>query len=194
MSKIEWTEKTWNPIVGCEVTSPGCKNCYAMKMAHRIQNMQPNSHYQGTTKVVNNKSVWTGVIKSAPVSIWQQPLKRRKPTMYFVNSMGDLFHSNVPDELIDFAFGIMAVAKHHTFQILTKHAERMHSYMTTYRRELHIQHELQRKAERLPPPYNYECSGEHARHAAMMQVDVLPWPLPNVWLGISAENKYWLDR
>lgn len=87
MSKIEWTEKTWNPIVGCSIVSPGCTNCYAMRMAARIERMQPDSHYKGLTKQVNGNPVWTGKIARAPDHIFTAPLKWRKPTRVFVNSM-----------------------------------------------------------------------------------------------------------
>jgi len=132
MTSIEWTGKTWNPIVGCTVTSTGCKNCYAMKMAGRIQKMQPGNHYTGTTEVVNGKTVWTGQINSAPDETWDAPLKRKKPTTYFVNSMGDLFHPNVADYLIDRVFAVMALSPQHKFQILTKHPERMRDYLNRY--------------------------------------------------------------
>src|SRR4051812_47545799 len=99
-SKIEWTERTWNPIVGCSIVSPGCTNCYAMQMAARIQKMNRTggsgsdyvNHYDGTTRGVNGHSVWTGKLAKAPPKIFFAPLSRNIPTTWFVNSMGDLFH------------------------------------------------------------------------------------------------------
>jgi protein gp37 len=126
-SKIEWTEATWNPIVGCSIVSPGCTNCYAMKMAGRIEAMK-SSHYDGTTKKTKAGAVWTGKLSLAPDNILFEPLRRKKPTTYFVNSMGDLFHGAVPDEWIDRVFAVMALAPRHTFQVLTKRAERMRGY------------------------------------------------------------------
>lgn len=136
MSKIEWTEKTWNPVVGCSVTSPGCKNCYAMKMAGRLEAMTEKSghadHYLGTTKKVNDKTVWTAKIGVAPDAVFEQPLRRKKPTTYFVNSMGDLFHPNVPIAEIDRVFAVMALSPQHKFQILTKYPERMRDHVKRY--------------------------------------------------------------
>ena len=108
-TKIEWTQQVWNPFAGCSVLSPGCTNCYAMKMAHRIEacnaGLRPGHggapHYAGTTKIVNGNAVWTGKIGIASDEILLKPLKRKMPTTYFVNSMSDLFHENVPDEAID---------------------------------------------------------------------------------------------
>lgn len=173
-SKISWTEQTWNPIVGCSIISPGCKNCYAMKMANRICGMNPDSHYQGTVKTVNGKPVWTGKLVKAPESVLTKPLKRKKPTMYFVNSMSDLFHEDVPYAWIDEVFAVMALCPQHTYQILTKRAERMAAYIAT------------RDAHMLDPI-----------HKAMHKIDPdavrYDWPLPNVWLGVSAEDQKQAD-
>ena len=134
-TSIEWTRnddgtqgKTWNPIAGCSVVSPGCTRCYAMRMAARIERMQPDSHYKGLTKQVNGNPVWTGKIVRAPDKIFKAPLKWRKPTRVFVNSMSDLFHEDVPDEWIDEIFRIMALTPQHTYQVLTKRPERMQKY------------------------------------------------------------------
>jgi protein gp37 len=137
-SNIEWTDATWNPIVGCSIVSPGCTNCYAMKMAARIQKMNRTggsnskyvNHYDGTTKSVKGSSVWTGKLALAPDKLFLKPLSRRAPTTYFVNSMGDLFHEDCPDEWIDKVFAVMALSPQHTFQCLTKRAARMQSFMT----------------------------------------------------------------
>jgi protein gp37 len=134
-SKIEWTEATWNPIVGCSIVSPGCTNCYAMKMAARLEAMFAGTsgatHYRGTTKKVNGNAVWTGQLALAPETILTEPLRRKKPTTYFVNSMGDLFHEAVAKGDIDRVFAVMALCPQHTFQVLTKRAARMRDYMTS---------------------------------------------------------------
>lgn len=142
-SKIEWTEATWNPTVGCSVISPGCTNCYAMKMAARLEAMatadrprwtpahrngQMLAHYVGTTKRVNGNAVWTGKLALAPEHILTAPLRWKRSRKIFVNSMSDLFHESVPDEWIDQVFAVMALASQHTFQVLTKRAERMRVY------------------------------------------------------------------
>ena len=131
-TSIEWTRnddgtegKTWNPIGGCSVVSPGCANCYAMRMAARIEKMQPDSHYRGLTRRVNGNPVWTGKIARAPDKIFYAPLKWKKPTRVFVNSMSDLFHEAVPDEWIDEIFQTMARTPRHQYMILTKRPVRM---------------------------------------------------------------------
>ena len=125
---IEWTDETWNPIVGCDIVSPGCTNCYAMKMAARIEAMQPSSHYAGTTKRVNGNAVWTGKLAQASEDTLTQPMRWKTLKKIFVNSMGDLFHEDVPNEWIDNVFAVMALCPQHTFQILTKRAKRMREY------------------------------------------------------------------
>ena len=107
---IEWTDATWNPIVGCSILSPGCTNCYAMSMAARIERMHAGTHYAGTTRVVNGKPVWTGKLALAPEHILTQPLRWKRPRSIFVNSMSDLFHAGVPDEWIDRVFAVMALS------------------------------------------------------------------------------------
>lgn len=124
---IEWTERTWNPIVGCSLASPGCKHCYAMRMAGRLEAMGV-PYYQGTTQKTPAGFVWTGKI-GVNDSAMLEPLLRRKPTMWFVNSMSDLFHEDVPDDVIDQVFAVMALSPQHVFQVLTKRADRMRAYL-----------------------------------------------------------------
>ncbi|WP_146090272.1 DUF5131 family protein, partial [Rhodoblastus acidophilus] len=129
-SKIDWTDATWNPIVGCSIVSPACTNCYAMAMARRIECMKSGTAYEGTTRLsVNGTPVWTGKVAQAVEHALTQPLRWRRPRKIFVNSMGDLFHESVPDEWIDRVFAVMALAPQHTFQILTKRAKRMRDYL-----------------------------------------------------------------
>jgi protein gp37 len=190
-SPIEWTEQTWNPIVGCSILSPGCTHCYAMAMAARIEAMNAEAreadqvtgkrrrtaeHYDGTTRKVNGHAVWTGKLALAGDNVLLAPLKRKKPTTYFVNSMGDLFHEDVPYEWIDKVFAVMALCPQHTFQVLTKRAKRMRAYMTRGGPT------LQTIAEMAPV----------GRGVMTANTD---WPLPNVWLGVSAERQQeWDER
>ncbi|MEA1999424.1 MAG: DUF5131 family protein, partial [Euryarchaeota archaeon] len=135
-TKIQWTNETWNPVVGCSKISPGCKNCYAERMAKRLKGMaeaklRDNPHVDdGTIKYLNvvDEHGWTGWPGIAGVDEWTQPLRWRKPRRVFVVSMGDLFHPRVPVWVIDRVFGIMALAKQHTFQVLTKRPNRMREY------------------------------------------------------------------
>ncbi len=111
-SRIEWTQRTWNPTVGCTKISPGCKNCYAETMARRLQAMGMRGYENGFRLALRPERLF-------------EPLHRRKPTVYFVNSMSDLFHEDVPFASIREVFAIMERAPQHTFQILTKRAVRM---------------------------------------------------------------------
>jgi protein gp37 len=173
-SNIEWTEATWNPIVGCSIVSPGCTNCYAMKMAARIERMGSGPHYAGTTKVVNGKAVWTGKLARAEGHVWSAPLLKRKPTVYFVNSMGDLFHEDCPNDWVLDALTVMAAASNHTFQVLTKRAARMREFMSRpgLLEDIYVNW------------YGY-CSAP---------AEVESWPLPNVWLGVSCERQQEADE
>jgi protein gp37 len=126
---IGWTNKTWNPLGGCNLASPGCTNCYAMRDAWRLSNNPLTAHdYQGLVKKVKNKPVWTGVVRLFEDRL-EQPLHLRKPRMIFVNSMSDLFHEDVKREWIDRIFDTMEKADWHIFQVLTKRSERMRDYL-----------------------------------------------------------------
>lgn len=112
MSKIEWTDETWNPITGCTKVSPGCKNCYAEKMAKRLQYMGAAKYRNGFDVTIHHGSL-------------RKPYRWKKPRMIFVNSMSDLFHEKVPDSFIIDVFNTMVENPRHTFQVLTKRPERM---------------------------------------------------------------------
>ena len=125
MSKIEWTEETWNPIVGCSLASPGCSRCYAMRQAHRLGANPLTPHYSGLTTIANGRPVWTGRLARASDTTIEKPLTVKRPTVWFVNSMGDLFHEDTPDDWLDRVWNVMTGAHWHTFQVLTKRAQRM---------------------------------------------------------------------
>ncbi len=121
-SAIHWTDATWNPITGCSFISPGCANCYAMKMAHRLAAMK-QLKYKGLTR--NNGRVnWTGQI-NFDEDVLEQPQIWKTPRYIFVNSMGDLFHENIPDSFILRVFDAMQRAPWHRYQVLTKRSERL---------------------------------------------------------------------
>jgi len=111
-SSIEWTESTWNPLTGCSKVSPGCKNCYAERMALRLQAIG-NPNYTNGFKITMHEHVL------------ELPLRWKKPQTIFVNSMSDLFHEEVPDSFIFRVFDIMRQAEWHCFQVLTKRSERL---------------------------------------------------------------------
>ncbi|MGD9879012.1 MAG: DUF5131 family protein [Hyphomicrobiaceae bacterium] len=119
---IEWTEHTWNPILGCSLASAGCTNCYAMRMAHRLAAMGKPS-YDGLTKSTRAGAVWTGVLRQAPASQVAKPRALRPPSTIFVNSMSDLFHPDASDDWRDAAYDVMREVERHTYQVLTKRPE-----------------------------------------------------------------------
>lgn len=174
-SAIEWTDTTWNPVAGCSVISPGCTNCYAMRMAARLEAMGVPI-YAGLTRPSKAGPVWTGAVRSATDAI-TKPLHWRKPRRIFVNSMSDLFHEAVPVEVIDQVFAVMALTRQHSYQLLTKRAERMRAYLTD--RET----------------WGRICAQIVTLAAArgMERYDI-SWPLRNVWLGVSVEDQRRADE
>lgn len=115
---IEWTEQTWNPTTGCTKISPGCKHCYAEVMANRLKSMGAKGYENGFDLSVLPERL-------------TQPLKRRKPTTYFVNSMSDLFHNDIPFSFLDQVFDVIKRTPQHTYQILTKRSARMRKYFSS---------------------------------------------------------------
>ena len=175
---IEWTDATWNPIIGCSRVSEGCRNCYAETIAGRFGGGKPTV-YSGLTQIVNGRSVWTGEIKETKQLL--EPLSWRKPKRVFVNSMSDLFHENVSDELRDRIFAVMALCPQHTFQVLTKRPKRMMEYFAN---EMHGMRWLD-AWDKLP---NIPTA------ARASVIEVIDGVLPNVWLGVSVENQAAADE
>ncbi len=127
LSDIEWTDATWNPVSGCRIISSGCTNCYAMRMAARLQAMG-HENYIGTTRKSGNRHVWTGKVHLND-AVLKTPLTWRKPRLVFVNSMSDLFQDNIPFEFVEKVWAVMAASPIHTFQVLTKQPERMLEFL-----------------------------------------------------------------
>lgn len=123
LSDIEWTDATWNPVAGCSMVSPGCTNCYAMRMAARLAAMG-NRKYRGTTRKSGKRAVWSGRVVLDHASL-SAPLDWRKPRRIFVNSMSDLFQDEVTPEFVASVWQVMEQAHWHEFQILTKRPKRM---------------------------------------------------------------------
>jgi protein gp37 len=199
-TNIAWTDETWNPTVGCSIVSPGCTNCYAMKMAERLEGMasKPDStgnfhldHYKGTTNrgTYNSKPThWTGKLALAPERTLLKPLSWKKPRRIFVNSMSDLFHKDVPDDWIDKVFAVMALCPQHTFQVLTKRSKRMREYMTT-----------KGVARRLWDLFDtMRCDMELSEYHPAFNSAHKPYddflPLNNVHLGVSCEDQTRADE
>jgi protein gp37 len=118
-SDIEWTESTWNPVTGCTKISPGCKHCYAETMAKRLKAMGARGYENGFGLTILPERL-------------AEPLKRKKPTVYFVNSMSDLFQEEVPDTFIRQVFDVIRQTPQHTYQILTKRADRLPEFFRDY--------------------------------------------------------------
>jgi protein gp37 len=202
MTGIQWTERTITPIVGCSLVSPGGSLCYAMKQAAALID-KPDSvapWYIGTTIRVNGKAVWSGKIARAPDAKFYEPLRRRKPTLYFTNSMGDLFHEDAPREWLDEFFGeVMERCPQHRFQILTKRRERMRDYMhERYAgREppghiwLGVSVEDQRRAdERLPVLLEMPAAIRWVSVELLLEpVDLRPWLSGLDWIVMGGESR-----
>lgn len=183
-TKISWTEQTWNPLAGCSPVGPECLHCYAATMAKRLEAMG-QAKYKGTAVRRGSVDVFTGKI-NLDYEALKAPLKRKKSTMYFVNSMSDLFHEAVDFEFIAKVFAIMGLAEQHTFQVLTKRPERMANFFRW------LDHQWEGLFPHGPAPLYRDgniafqfLSDEEA--GTQVSSDYFPpdWPLPNVWLGVS---------
>jgi protein gp37 len=187
---IEWTEATWNPITGCTVHSPGCTNCYAMKLAGTRLAHHPSR--AGLTVDTKAGPVWNGQVRFNEEWL-TQPLKWKRPRMIFVCAHGDLFHESVPDEWIDRVFAVMALCPQHTFQVLTKRSARMREYLTG----------IDNGGERMEGEgwrsALVEGTAQSIWHQRTGDDTVAEWlavhlPLPNVWLGVSVEDQARADE
>jgi protein gp37 len=174
-SGIEWTDATWNPTTGCDRISPGCDHCYALTMAARLKGMG-SAKYQADG---NPRTSGPGFALTEHPSTLDQPLRWARPRRIFVNSMSDLFHDDVSDEFIARVFSVMAAAPQHTFQVLTKRPQRMARLLGGDGGA-----GLQRLLENLV----VDVGG------AALRLYEAEWPLPNVWLGTSIENRRYAFR
>lgn len=194
MSKIQWTDQTWNPIVGCLKVSEGCKNCYAEPQACRNvlcmranQKIPPSdvlTAYEIATNAAagteEQPTAWSGLPGWCGSDKLYEPIHRKKATLYFVCSMGDLFLNAVPESWIDLVFAAMVMSPQHTFQLLTKRAERMHEYLSAPDLEIRIN-------EAIGDILN-ENSWPEWRSPELVL------PLPNVWIGVTTENQEQADK
>jgi protein gp37 len=127
-TKIEWTDQTWNPVTGCSKVSPGCENCYALRMSQRLKQMG-SKHYQNVVKESSSGMLnWTNKI-NLDFDRLTEPIHWKKQRIIFVNSMSDLFHPEVPDSFIKAVFIVMIQSSQHIFQVLTKRPDRMSSFL-----------------------------------------------------------------
>lgn len=190
-TKIQWTDKTWNPVRGCSRVSQGCVNCYAERQAARFA--APGQPFSGFVRVTSlasglqyenpqaagdwHRPQWTGKVELVEKHL-QDPLHWKKPCRIFVNSMSDLFHENLPDEAIDRVFAVMALCPQHTFQVLTKRPKRMLQYSDFT---------FDNREDGIGSWMRYYSKGSDPGIPDMM-------PLPNVWLGVSVEDQQTADE
>jgi protein gp37 len=169
-TSIEWTQVTWNPVTGCDRVSPRCDHCYALTLARRLKAMG-QSRYQADG---DPRTSGPGFAVTVHPDALGLPLRWRTPRRVFVNSMSDLFHRQVPDEYIAQVFAVMALARRHTFQVLTKRHGRMRSLLNNGHWRMQIAVEMDRLA-----PYSLD----------RWLADEPLLPLPNTWIGVSAEDQ-----
>jgi protein gp37 len=216
-SSIEWTDASWNPTTGCDRVSPGCANCYALTLSPRLKAMALalGKHVEPTDPYMRDgdpKTSGPGFGLMLHENRLDMPLRWQRPRRIFVNSMSDLFHPEVPDEFIDKVFAVMALARQHTFQVLTKRPERMREYMNESwgdgRTEpMHTRVDVvwtdiagiaQHEGLLPKPPSSMVDRGgvtwEKYDAAVADLAERVTWPLPNVWLGTSVENARWRSR
>ncbi len=178
---IEWTDTTWNPVTGCDRVSPGCAHCYALDLAARLKGMGQR-RYQADG---DPKTSGPGFGLTLHPDKLEEPLRWSKPRMVFVNSMSDLFHKEIPDEYIAKVFAVMAVAERHVFQVLTKRPERMRALLNSDAFKHKVCDQLVGQG--------YDSSGE-GRLIERISDDLAGWPRPNIWLGVTIENRRFVDR
>lgn len=185
MSKIEWTHRpgtkseVWNTTSGCDKVSQGCRNCYAEVMHKRLRGMgQPKYQHK-----------FLGEVKMHPEEILK-PLRWKKPRTVFVDSMSDLFHKDVTDEHLDKVFAMMVLTWRHTYQILTKRADRLHEYFSVGKDAL-----IQRWED---ATYALELADKNedpdAPACNIFNMCNAEWPRKNIWIGVSAEDQHALNE
>jgi len=197
-SKIEWTGPTWNPITGCDQVSTGCDNCYAMKLAKRLKAM-------GSAKYQNDGDPRTsgpGFGVTVHPAAMLDPLRWKKPSLVFVNSMSDVAHGRVPRSAVVLMWAVMALAGRHQFQVLTKRPRRLARMLANptfladvaaKASEIMASRPWQRWQLDLGGQRVAADSGRGGGWTVTPTGDsgnlwTPPWPLPNVWLGVSIEN------
>lgn len=184
MTRISWTNKTWNPTTGCDRISPGCDNCYALTLSGRLKAMGQEKYQTDGPAPTSGPGFGVATHPDALGA----PLRRRRPTMWFVNSMSDLFHARVPTEFVTQVWAVMAATPWHTYQVLTKRPGRMRQFVTDecgcgggHAPGVHLRSAMEWAAT--PHSDTYVPGLEPGLYHRMT------WPLPNVWLGTSVETQ-----
>ncbi len=179
-SLIEWCDATWQPVTGCHIVSPGCANCYAMRLAGTRLAFHPSR--KGLTRDTAAGPVWTGEVRFNEQWL-DQPLRWRAPRRIFVCAHGDLFAENVPDDWIDRVFAVMQRAGRHTFVVLTKRSGRARAYLE----RLYAEADANKRGW-----YQRGFCWPLGSRAEMSRDRVVPFP--NVWLGVSVEDQARADE
>lgn len=170
VTKIEWTDATWSPVTGCTKISEGCTHCYIARTPPFRMAGRRFQHPEGPDRIGATTGVQLHPERLGVPRSW------RKPRRIFVCSLADLFHAAVPELHIAKVFAAMHLAPQHTFQVLTKRSGRMRSLLSSHDFRLAVEACARTQAPRATPPGT-----------------PLPWPLPNVWVGVSAETQRWAD-
>lgn len=200
-SSIEWTDATWQIVTGCTIDTPGCTNCYAMKLAGTRLRHHPSR--VGLTRETKAGPVWTGEVRFNEQWLLQ-PLLWTRGRNIFVAAHGDLFHPGVADEVLDRVFAVMAASSQHTFQVLTKRSGRMRAYLSAPDRMARIIAVLEALSQEIGPGRNsrdprggagWNCFAASENLKLGNERSSWPhWPLKNVWLGVSAEDQRRADE
>ena len=205
MTAIEWTDETWNPVRGCSRVSAGCDNCYAMGQAHRYDypanGKRKAGPYEGLTTIRRGKVDWVGHTRLVP-EVLERPLRWKRPRRIFVNSMSDLFHSSLSNEDIAAIFGVMAACPQHTFQVLTKRPKRMKEWFEWILGSIGAREMVAKGITAGGPEAQEEtfrvvlAAADAIRdHGIKLNFALSePWPLPNIWLGVSCEDQEQADK
>lgn len=189
-TSISWTDSTWGIVRGCTRISAGCANCYAETMAGRFSDPGQAFHMFADRNRAGSK--WTGKVELVANAL-DRPLRWRRPRTIFTTSMADVFHEKLTNEEIAAIFGVMAATPHHTYQVLTKRAQRMREWFEWMQVEIDRDGDpwttlMQETTRRMPADSKawakYLEEHDHKEDACFE-----PWPLPNVWPGVSVENQ-----
>lgn len=183
-SDIEWTDATWNPTRGCSAISPGCANCYAERIAGRFSG--PGKPYAPYIRIGRQGDKrWNGRVDLVGRHL-HDPLAWVQPKKIFVNSTSDLFHDELTEHEIAAVFGVMGACKRHTFQFLTKREDRLLAWCRWLGDHPSPAYTITQSAyKHLSDAHQSVWSSELLKHEYLE----LPWPLPNVWAGVSVENR-----
>jgi protein gp37 len=191
-TRIEWTEETWNPVTGCDRTSPGCDNCYALTLAKRLKAMG-QARYQNDG---DPRTSGPGFAVTLHPDALDTPLRWKRPRKVFVNSMSDLFHADVPSDFICRVFEVMGHARQHTFQVLTKRSSRMRDLIGLNLPEANILPNVWLGTSIESDRYTFRADHLRATPAAVrfLSLEPLLGPLPSLdltgidWVIVGGES------